>query len=123
MAYPNFFTPNSAQYWAQNPMNQAQSNLIWVQGENAAKAYPVQPGANVIMLDSEGECFYIKSTDLSGMPQLRKFSYKEITNEHVDLLPTTPDYITREEFEKFKSDMNNRPRYNKNYKKEDRVNE
>lgn len=123
MAYPNFFTPNSAQYWAQNPMNQAQSNLIWVQGENAAKAYPVQPGANVIMLDSEGECFYIKSTDLSGMPQLRKFSYKEITNEHVDLQPTTPDYITREEFEKFKSDMNNRPRYNKNYKKEDRVNE
>lgn len=122
MAYPNFFTPNS-QYWAQNPMNQAQSNIIWVQGENAAKAYPVQPGANVIMLDSEGDCFYIKSTDLSGMPQLRKFSYKEITHEHVDMASTTPDYITRDEFEKFKSEMNNKPRYNKNYKKEDRVNE
>lgn len=57
---------------------QAQSGINWVQGIDAAKAYIVAAGNSVLLLDSEAQCFYIKSTDASGMPQpLRVFDYTE----------------------------------------------
>lgn len=103
----------------QSPL-QNQNGIIWVQGEAAAKAYPVAPGTNVLLMDSEGECFYIKSTDASGMPQpLRTFEYKEIVNAQQQMLPQVSqdfnpnDYIKRSEydelkkaFEELKSSMN-----------------
>lgn len=120
MAYPNFFTPNPQYAWGGG---QAINNIIWVQGEPAAKAYPSSPGSTVMLMDAESDHFYIKTTDTSGMPTLRKFSYKEITNgQPVEEAPVKEtEYITREEFEKFKSEY--KPHYHKNYKKEDRVNE
>lgn len=57
---------------------QAQSGINWVQGIDAAKAYIVAAGNSVLLLDSEAQRFYIKSTDASGMPQpLRIFDYTE----------------------------------------------
>lgn len=57
---------------------QAQSGINWVQGIDAAKAYIVAAGNSVLLLDSETQCFYIKSTDANGMPQpLRIFDYTE----------------------------------------------
>lgn len=130
MAYPNFYSaPNNFQIPQQPQYQQpvAQSNIIWVQGESGGKAFPQGVNCNTILLDSEGDYFYIKSTDMSGMPKLRKFAYKEITNETDNNAPSIQqsqtEYITREEFEKFKSEYR-KPYYNnKNYKKEDRVNE
>ena len=45
-----------------------QSNPIWVQGEEGAKAYMVSPGSSVMLMDSENTVFYLKSSDQSGMP-------------------------------------------------------
>lgn len=130
MAYPNFYSaPNNFQA-TQPPQYQqpvVQSNVIWVQSESGAKAFPQGVNCNTILLDSEGDYFYIKSTDMSGMPKLRKFAYKEVTGEAENtpsVQQSQTEYVTREEFEKFKSEYH-KPHYNNknNYKKEDRVNE
>lgn len=106
MAYNNGYPMSYQQlyYPLQNqPQNPASSGIIWVQGEAGAKSYLVAPGQSVLLMDSENELFYIKSTDVSGMPlPLRKFSYKEVA-EAVKSGPEksfNPDlYLTKEEFE------------------------
>lgn len=101
----------------------SQSNVIWVQGESAAKAYPVQAGNSMILLDSENDCFYIKSSDNAGMPnRLRKFEYKEVIEGQViqDTPVEQPQYITKEEFEKAINELRHQSRYNNNNRKGDR---
>ena len=93
------------------PMQVQQPNngLIWVQGESGAKSYLVAPNSTVMLMDSEGKRFYLKSADASGMPMpLRIFDYKERTTaaqqafggsvaaETVNL----DNFVTREEFER-----------------------
>ena len=87
---------------------QGNNGLIWVQGEAGAKSFIVAPGNTVMLMDSEGERFYLKSADASGMPMpLRIFDYKERINAPTsDFKVPTSDfpeldgkYITREEFE------------------------
>lgn len=52
--------------------------IIWVRGEEGAKAYLVAPGQSVQLFDTEGSTFYIASTDTSGMPlPLRIFDFTE----------------------------------------------
>ena len=87
----------------QNPAPAPQTGINWVQGEAGAKAFLVGAGQSVLLMDSEAQCFYIKSTDASGMPMpLRTFDYKErITATASD----HTDYVTREEFDRFVSEM------------------
>ena len=62
------------------PQQQPSNGIVWVQGENAAKSYPVAPNTTVMLLDSESSVFYLKTSDVSGMPlPLRVFDYKERT--------------------------------------------
>ena len=62
------------------PAQQTNNGLVWVQGEAGAKSFLVAPGCTVMLMDSEGERFYLKSADASGMPlPLRVFEYKERT--------------------------------------------
>lgn len=83
---------------------QVSSNGInWVQGEAGAKSYAIAPGQSVLLMDSENNVFYIKSSDGSGMPMpLRIFDYTErtINNKNETISTSTVDYVTREEFEK-----------------------
>lgn len=83
---------------------QQTGGIIWVQGEEGAKAYMVAPGNTVLLMDSDGSSFYLKSADASGMPQpLRIFDYVERqagTNRHAQA--STQDigqFVTRQEFE------------------------
>ena len=94
--YPaSYMTPNY-----QQPVNNS-SNMVWVQGESGAKAYPIAPGTSQVLFDSEARIFYIKSADQSGMPQpLRIFNYSECNEadiKHNDI--DTSMFITRDEFE------------------------
>lgn len=100
----NYNAYNLPQY--QQPMAQQQSNgLIWVQGIESMKSYPVAPGQSVLLMDSESNCFGIKTADASGMPlPLRIFDYSERTAQNaqkpsVTAAIDTDRYITREEFE------------------------
>lgn len=55
--------------------NGTSSNLVWVQGEGAAKSYPVAPNTSVPLWDSEANVVYIKSADASGMPSMKILDY------------------------------------------------
>lgn len=120
----NPYTQAGLVYPPVQPLSQTnQSNVIWVQGEQAAKAYPVQAGNSMILLDSENDCFYIKSSDNAGMPnRLRKFEYKEVLEGQViqDTPVEHPQYITKEEFEKAMNELRHQTRYNNNNRKGDR---
>lgn len=93
------------------PVQQQQSSgILWVQGIDAAKAYMTAPGASVMLMDSESQTFYIKSTDQSGMPlPLRVFDYVERTEQtggkfSRDNRPAA-EYVTRKEFDEFKKSL------------------
>ena len=97
---------------------QPTNSLIWVQGEAGAKSYLVAPNATVMLMDSEGERFYLKSADASGMPlPLRIFDYKERQNASVsDFKAPTSDFsglddkfVTRKEFDELKASIASQP--------------
>lgn len=101
----------------------SQSNVIWVQGEAAAKAYPVQAGNSMILMDSENDCFYIKSSDNAGMPnRLRKFEYKEVVEGQVvnETPVDQPQYVTKEDFERALSELRQQRNQHYNNRKGDR---
>ena len=92
-----------AQY--QQPQQQnVNQGILWVQGEAGAKSYLVAPNTSVLLMDSETEKFYIKTTDQAGMPTLRTFEYKEITAGAAPTAPKQPEtnlddkYVTRQEY-------------------------
>lgn len=114
MAMPYF--PAYSGYPYQMPMYQNQYNapatpqqsggLIWVQGIEGAKSHAVGAGQSVLLMDSESNCFFIKSADASGMPlPLRVFDYTERTAaQNAQKSPVSAGidvsaYITRDEFE------------------------
>ena len=107
----NAFPTYSNAYSTQPSVGTSQSGIIWVQGEAGAKAYPLAPGSNILLMDSETECFYIKSTDPSGMPMpLRTFQYKEVfpseaieTKQSHDNAPNLDDsYAKREDLDEIR---------------------
>ena len=115
---------------ANQPMAQQGNNgLIWVQGEAGAKSYIVAPGNTVMLMDSEGERFYLKSADASGMPMpLRIFEYKERTEAPSQAFSAPvsaqnvnfDNFVTREEFEQRMASMASQCQCrNKAKKKED----
>lgn len=120
-AVPDRLTQLSGQYQPQQfqpvqpvqtmqPMLQPAGNgIIWVQGEEGAKAYLTAPGASVLLMDSENNTFYIKSSDQSGMPlPLRIFDYTERTAAGKPAVEpqTQVDFVTREEFNTLEDKLN-----------------
>lgn len=96
--YPNSYTP-----WYQQQAQQS-NGINWCQGIAGAKSYPVAPGQSVMLMDSEGDVFYIKSADASGVPQpLRIFDFKERKPES----DQSGNYVTRDELEKRLQEMMN----------------
>ena len=78
------------------------TGLNWVQGESGAKSWFVNPGATVLLMDSEAQRFYLKTADQSGVPQLRTFEYKEMGAQ----APVEPQkFLTIEEFNGFKNEV------------------
>jgi hypothetical protein len=83
--YPMAYQPTAAYpqnqymqpYQSNQPMVQPQTSqaqpkinniFAWVQGEAAAKAYPIEPNTRLMAMDTEENVFYIKSCDSSGYP-------------------------------------------------------
>lgn len=135
MAYPNFYNPYQQPYYQQpmpdqlaqlrqNQFQQPQmqqppqmqtqqpssSGIIWVQGEEGAKAYMVAAGNSVLLMDSENFTFYIKSTDPSGIPNpMRVFDYTErvAASRGPNVSQNqAADYVTRQEFNELQEKLN-----------------
>ena len=69
MGQPSAMPDQLAQLRQNYQQPQQSAPIIWVQGEEGAKAYMVAAGNSVLLMDSESSVFYIKSTDASGMPR------------------------------------------------------
>ncbi len=73
------YQPQAPQPAPQQPAPNG-NGILWVQGEAGAKSYLVGAGQSVMLMDSESNTFYIKSSDVSGMPHpIRIFDYVERT--------------------------------------------
>jgi len=68
------------------------NGINWIQGMEAAKAYPMMPNSNVVLMDSESDRFFIKTSDNVGMCSIRTFKYTEEKD-------VSSDYVTRSELE------------------------
>lgn len=98
--------PQMQQAQAQPP--QTNQGLLWVQGEAGAKSYLVAPNTTVLLMDSEGSRFYLKSTDNAGMPSLRVFEYSEVSQNALQAAQSVPNnlddkYVTREEYSRLQA--------------------
>lgn len=124
---------NSYGYYPQNQQGAYQNynnsgnaggvGIIWVQGEAGAKAYPIPPGSNCMLLDSESPTFYIKSVDANGFPSpLKIYDYTERSNYQltssgnmqssqfssdptsraIDAQHFSQDYVSKKEFDELK---------------------
>lgn len=108
MAFP-YYPAYQPQMYQNQYAPQQHGGLIWVQGIEAAKSYPVSAGQSVLLMDSESNAFFIKTADASGMPlPLRIFDYSE---RNANTVPKTAQetrtepsidlsaYVTRDELE------------------------
>lgn len=78
MAYNTGFPVTYPQYYPQinnYPTQQNGTNIIWVQGLEAAKAYQIAPGVTLPLWDSDAQVIYLKSCDASGMPSMKVIDY------------------------------------------------
>ena len=83
------------------PNNVSGPQLIRVNGIESAKMYPCQPNSTVALFDENEDIMYIKSTDASNFPTIRKFVFHEVTEEAA----TEEKYVTMEEFEALKKEI------------------
>jgi hypothetical protein len=102
--------PNNSGYPNQIPVNnnypyQNKNAFEWVQGEAGARGYMVPAGATAWLMDSESQTFYIKSTDVNGIPQpLRIFDFKErVAISHNGPNGPVPEnnYVTKDEMKAY----------------------
>lgn len=82
--------------------------LNWVQGEAGAKSWYITPGATVLLMDSEGMRFYLKSADLNGVPAMRTFEYNEVGAQKPQEVQQAAHFVTVEEFTEFKNEVMNK---------------
>ena len=97
---------------AQAPQQQSNPGVNWVQGEAGARSWLVAPNTSVLLMDSESNRFYLKSSDASGMPlPLRIFEYEEKTGNAQGQAPIeqpSEEYVTKREFDEFKTTLKSR---------------
>ena len=82
----------------QQQQQQSGGGMVWVQGEAGAKSYMVANGSSVLLMDSERQCFYLKSCDAAGMPSMRIFDYQERKTAPIPE-EQAAEYVTRKDFE------------------------
>lgn len=95
--YQNPYMIQQPQY--QQPVQQQQSGIIWIQGEAAAKSYLVAPNTSVALFDSERQTVYIKSADASGMPSIKTLDYtiREAQNASPAVPKESVTYATKDD--------------------------
>lgn len=106
------------------PMQNNMLSCAYVQGEAAAKAYPVAPGQFVVLIDTEDPVIYTKTTDQFGRPMpIRILDYVERVDPPVEQ-PKNSEYITKSDFDKFKNEIIDLLKINQNkqnnFKKQDK---
>lgn len=110
----NQFNNQYPQYNNPVPLN---NQIIFVQGETGAKAYQIPNNTTVLLMSSESNEFFIKTTDSSGFPTIRKFTFQEHPNQEQQNQEQqqkqcscncqSNNFVTQEEFNNFKKEILN----------------
>ena len=83
------------------PYQQPVNGVIKVNGRDSAMQYQLPPNStSPALFDNSGTCFYIVSTDGTGMKTVECFDF----NEHVEQQPVKIDgaeFVSRTEYDKF----------------------
>ena len=102
---PNYFGGYSPPQQQFMPYQQQQPNnsvtVVTVQGEAGARIYPVAAGNTVFLIDFEAHKFWLKSTDVNGMPS--RFATFNFTEEIVQ--QNQGDVVSRNEFNDLKKSI------------------
>ena len=95
-AFPNLF-PNQVNM---NAGTLQQSNTIqYVDGKQGAEQIVLGPNSSGVYLDNNKKDMYIIHTDTNGKATIQSYTYREKEKEK------PIEYVTKEEFEKFKATM------------------
>ncbi len=114
--YPTYNGPYTVPQTSTPIQNQPQmqNTFAWIQGEEAARNYPVAPGNTIVLIEADKPIMYMKSADLSGRPQptqirylVSEEDYKKIQNGS-NLQVNDDTYVTKEYFEKKMSELDNK---------------
>lgn len=97
--------PNQMNPFGTNPyiMPANGDQLRSVNGLEGAKQFPMSPNSRVALFDLNDDIVYIKATDAGGYPSIRMFRMTEIN----DTPKADPQYVTMDEFMKFKEELLN----------------
>ena len=98
---PMYYPTQNQQQFQNQPQVQAppiNNSIIWVQGEAAAKSYPIAPNSSVPLWDSEANVIYIKSADMSGMPSIKVLDYtmRDVTARTPEISPQS-EFATKDD--------------------------
>lgn len=105
--YGNQLNPQFPQMQLQQPQaQQCPCNmLIYSQGKEAAKAYPMAPERTGFFLDDQGPYLYRKTTDKYGRTvEFKSFRLEEEPEE--EIVSPASNIVTKDEFDKFTNDIN-----------------
>lgn len=104
--YQNYPIQNNAYPQMNTQQQQIQNGIIWVQGEAAAKSYPVAPNSSVALWDSEANVIYIKSADGSGMPSMKVVDYtmRDTNARRAEMSPQS-DFVTKDDLLPIRKDI------------------
>lgn len=104
--YQNYPMQNNAYPQMNTQQQQIQNGIIWVQGEAAAKSYPVAPNTSVALWDSEANVIYIKSADGSGMPSMKIVDYtmRDTNARRTEISPQS-DFVTKDDLLPIRKDI------------------
>ena len=104
--YQNYPMQNNAYPQMNTQQQQIQNGIIWVQGEAAAKSYPVAPNSSVALWDSEANVIYIKSADGSGMPSMKVVDYtmRDTNARRAEMSPQS-DFVTKDDLLPIRKDI------------------
>ena len=99
------FQPNVAQNGLQQAT--APNSIEYVNGVEGAKAYLIPPNSTKLLMDSDGDYFYIKSANPQGQASVRMFKYEEVTqgSARIKAEETPVRYATFEDLEKIKNEI------------------
>ena len=92
-------------YYGYSQYNQPQPSLSIDQVSNLeeAKKYQMFPGSTIYLIDQNDPYIYMKVSDTQGKITLRAFSLIEVEVDKI----VDSKYITRDDFDAFKTDMFN----------------
>lgn len=111
--YPNSYMnnyQNQPRFTPQAPQipQPGNTNIIWVQGIEGAKALQLPPNYTAILFDSQSQDHgYIKTVDSLGRSTTQIFTYKEEKEKREEDASVKPDYVTRQQVLSMIKEYNN----------------